>query len=41
MKTSLAARHSLLIGAFVAITTLTIGGFVARETSRAKHEALV
>ena len=41
MKTSLAAKHSLWIGAFVAITTIAMGVFLVREASRAKHGALV
>jgi signal transduction histidine kinase/CheY-like chemotaxis protein len=41
VKTSLAAKHSLVIGALVTITTIAMGVFVVREASRSKHRALL
>ena len=41
MRVNLAAKHSLLIGVLVAITTIVMGTFLVRETSRDKYEALI
>ncbi len=41
MRANRAAKHSLLIGAFVAITAIAMGVFVVREALQAQHGALV